>query len=236
MKVIDIKELRNNKDKKYILSWALTIIIAMPLLWSQLKTSQVSSRGNLSPLEYLFSRPALPTDSFFGSLIFPGLLGFVSFSGFLFRFGAVHYFGTLFALLFFGGGIILLGRHKRKSLKKISPLFWCGLVSMILSWGIFGIIYSFGLLIPFFNSFLALCFSSPLLVNYLPNSINTLSSLEDVIKLLNRIISDMDIDVGASFKAVSYSGDMKKNNEDIYEWEMSHSIFPFSAWLYYTVI
>jgi hypothetical protein len=145
----DWKEFKQ-EFKKYILSWLVTIILVVPLLWAQLKNSQVSSRGNISPLEYLLSRPAFPTDSFFGTLIFPSLLGF---SSILFRYNFVHYFGTLFALLFFGGGIILLGKYKRKSLKKISPFFWCGLFSMILSWGVFGLIYSFGLLIPFVNSF-----------------------------------------------------------------------------------
>jgi hypothetical protein len=136
--------------KKYIFSWVITIIMVVPLLWAQLKTSQVSSRGNLSPLEYLLSRPTFPTDSFFGTLIFPSLL---SFSSVLFRYNFVHYFGTLFALLFFGGGIILIAKYKKKSLKKISPFLWCGLIAMVLSWGIFGLIYSFGLLIPFVSSF-----------------------------------------------------------------------------------
>ena len=140
----------SNEFKKYLFSWLITIILAIPLLWAQLKTSIISSRGNVSPLEYLLSRPALPTDSFLGTLIFPTLLNF---SNTLFRFASLSYSGTLFSLLFFAGGIFLIKKYKKDSLRKISPLFWCGIIAMVLSWGVFGIIYSFGLLIPFLNSF-----------------------------------------------------------------------------------
>lgn len=138
------------KIKKYISSLFITIIISLPLIWAQLINSFSSNRGNLSTLEYLLSRGALPTDSLLGSLISPK---FLEWSPILFRYAPVQYSGTLFSALFFFGGVYLIWKYKKNSLKKISPLFWCAIISMLLSWGIFGLIYSIGAIIPLFSSF-----------------------------------------------------------------------------------
>jgi hypothetical protein len=137
------------KFKYYIFSLLITFIILLPLLFSQINVSLYSPRGNIPIFEYLFARGAFPTDTL-GSIIFPSLLAW---SPFLFRYGPLSYSGTLFSLLFFIGGIFLLKKYKKYSFKNISPIFWCGLISIILSWGIIGIFYSLGVLIPFVKNF-----------------------------------------------------------------------------------
>ncbi len=71
----------------------------------------------------------------------------------------------------------------------------------------------------FFNAILAISFNFPDFIKYIPTSYEV-STLEDIVRILNKMVSDMDIDIGSSFKAVSYAGEIKKDEKGILKWRM----------------
>lgn len=70
----------------------------------------------------------------------------------------------------------------------------------------------------FKNSFLALCFNYPGLLDYYSPGINPLN-IDELIIELNRLISKADSEKGAPFKAVSFHGDMEEVDGHLV-WEM----------------
>ncbi len=69
------------------------------------------------------------------------------------------------------------------------------------------------------HAMLALCFSYPAFTPYFTKQ-TELHSLEDVIAALNQNVAIMDADIGIPFKAVSYHGEIKKDPNNLLEWEM----------------
>jgi 2'-5' RNA ligase len=69
------------------------------------------------------------------------------------------------------------------------------------------------------NSQMALSFSCPDFIRFISRE-DKVKSLEDIIYLLNKDISNMDISIGSPFKAVSYTGGIKKTEKNILMWEM----------------
>jgi len=65
----------------------------------------------------------------------------------------------------------------------------------------------------------ALAFKSPGLVNYFKEEI-TCHSIDEVIADLNEHVAHADSEIGCSFKAVSFHGDLQENKQGILEWEM----------------
>lgn len=70
----------------------------------------------------------------------------------------------------------------------------------------------------YINAFIALCFKEKKILKYFIKNIK-IKSIEDVIINLNKCISDMDCDIGSSFKAVSFQSKILKK-KDFLEWEM----------------
>lgn len=64
----------------------------------------------------------------------------------------------------------------------------------------------------------ALCFTFPSLLSFLTPT-REYESLEEIVKHLNEIVSKADGEIGCPFKAVSYSGSIKEEN-NILKWEM----------------
>lgn len=65
---------------------------------------------------------------------------------------------------------------------------------------------------------MALAFECPALTAYLSNT--TPNSLDDIVFGLNEIVAQADQEVGAPFKAVSFHGNIVKQNNQLLEWEM----------------
>ena len=144
----------SEKIKRYAISVMITLIIALPLLLSQVTNIQDNTRGNLVFLEYLFSQSSSLKDVALGSIfLYPIVSTSHAFVSIPESFIDIYYSGTIFSLIFFLGGIYLITRYKKQALKKINPFFWMGVLSILLSLGVFGIIYSFGVFIPIINSF-----------------------------------------------------------------------------------
>lgn len=70
----------------------------------------------------------------------------------------------------------------------------------------------------FIHAAIALSFRYPPLLNFIPSQY-PLPTLEDIIRSLNKMISLCDQEIGCPFKAVSYHGLCKKEN-DLIIWEM----------------
>ncbi len=71
----------------------------------------------------------------------------------------------------------------------------------------------------YIHAMLALCFSTPAFLPYFVKK-SALSSIEDVVAALNGNVAKMDEEIGTPFKAVSYHGEAKKDQNQILEWEM----------------
>ena len=71
----------------------------------------------------------------------------------------------------------------------------------------------------YYNSVTALAFKAPELLNFL-NTKAKIDNIESIIENLNDAVSQMDIEVGCPFKAVSYHGEIKQKSPSILEWEM----------------
>lgn len=69
------------------------------------------------------------------------------------------------------------------------------------------------------NAFTALAFKYPALLHFRQDNIS-LASLEDVVIILNEIISNADASIGCPFKAVSFHGELQPINKDLIKWEM----------------
>lgn len=69
------------------------------------------------------------------------------------------------------------------------------------------------------NAKIALSFKFYEIINYFSKEVS-INSIEDVMVSLNDIISKADQNTGCPFKAVSLHGDLKKDKNGIYSWEM----------------
>lgn len=67
------------------------------------------------------------------------------------------------------------------------------------------------------HAFLAMSFKYPPLLAYEPKG--AVDSLDEIVRLLNQMIAQCDSDCGCPFKAVSYHGKQRENEQAI-EWEM----------------
>ena len=65
---------------------------------------------------------------------------------------------------------------------------------------------------------IAMSFAYPELLTYC--RAKEIESFHDIVVYLNEIVAKADIDVGSPIKAVSFAGDAKKIDQEIYEWEM----------------
>lgn len=65
----------------------------------------------------------------------------------------------------------------------------------------------------------ALAFKSPGLINYFKEEV-TCHSIEEVISDLNEHVAYADSEIGCTFKAVSFHGDLQENKEGVLEWTM----------------
>lgn len=70
------------------------------------------------------------------------------------------------------------------------------------------------------NSFTALAFKYPILLDFKLNPSPLLSDIDDVIIALNQIISRTDSSIGCPFKAISFHGEIKIGTDNILNWEM----------------
>ena len=142
-----------NSFKKYLNSLIITLIVIMPLLFSQLTLIQNSFRGDLSFLAFVSSGSVLITDYLFGSLFVQNISSLLVDSS-IFRFSQLHYVGTFFSLIFLMGGVYSIKKFKKGFFKKVHPSFLCGLISILLSFGIFGGIYLIFTFLPIVKNFL----------------------------------------------------------------------------------
>jgi 2'-5' RNA ligase len=71
----------------------------------------------------------------------------------------------------------------------------------------------------FINSFTALAFQSPEMINFKREDI-LIQTIDDIVIELNRIISHTDAQCGCSFKAVSFHGGIEQEENGILTWEM----------------
>lgn len=71
----------------------------------------------------------------------------------------------------------------------------------------------------YLHAALALCFKYPSMTIYFSN-VDALHSIEDVVAALNALVTKVDIEIGSPLKAVSYHGKVKKNTNELMEWEM----------------
>ncbi len=140
--------------EKYILSLFITLIIIFPLFLSQLAAVKLSHRDSPGNINYILSASSAPREIILGSLfVYPIVKGANAFAYAPSSYIHLYYSGTLFSLLFFLGGFYYLKKYKSKSLRNISPLFWLGSLSIILSLGYVGGIYLIGVLIPIIKNF-----------------------------------------------------------------------------------
>lgn len=65
---------------------------------------------------------------------------------------------------------------------------------------------------------LAIAFQEPGLLKYLPQ--DRVHNLDQIVRSLNRMLGEMDIQEGSPFKAVSYHGALRKGESNLLEWEM----------------
>ena len=69
------------------------------------------------------------------------------------------------------------------------------------------------------NAQTALAFKFPKMIQYFSSQPN-MKSLDEVIIKLNDMVTKMDMDIGSPIKAVSFHGEAKKDEKNIYKWEM----------------
>lgn len=69
------------------------------------------------------------------------------------------------------------------------------------------------------NAFTALVFKFPALLAYSP-MIKDISEFDEIIVQLNEIIAQADMEKGCPFKAVSYHGNLQKENDKTLAWDM----------------
>lgn len=68
------------------------------------------------------------------------------------------------------------------------------------------------------NAQIALCFADENILSYLDHT-SKVENLDDIIIHLNQIVSEVDADIGSAFKAVSFHGRLKEEENHI-TWEM----------------
>ncbi|MBX4212070.1 hypothetical protein KW787_01260 [Candidatus Pacearchaeota archaeon] len=140
--------------EKYIISLVITLIIAGPLLISQLYVIRDSARGNNGIINYALSLPAFPHEFVLGSLfVYPFVKSSNVFSYSSPAFIHIYYAGTLFFLLFLAGLFNSFKIYGGKSLRKAHPLLWLGILAIILSFGYIGLIYLIGAFLPIIKNF-----------------------------------------------------------------------------------
>ncbi len=71
----------------------------------------------------------------------------------------------------------------------------------------------------FLNAQFALAFEFPEILMFLKRDYRPLN-LDEVIVLLNEIVTEIDKEHGCPFKAVSFHGEIQTNEHDVLEWEM----------------
>jgi 2'-5' RNA ligase len=81
-------------------------------------------------------------------------------------------------------------------------------------------VYGMNLQELFVHAQIALCFSFPPLLNFLNNEQIALTSVEEVITHLNKVVCLADQKIGCPFKAVSYHGKATEDENQILQWEM----------------
>lgn len=158
-------KIRIKDFEKYFISIIITLIIACPLLFSQLGVVQESPRAGSNTIGYLFSLPTYPQELLIGSLFtYPLAKSTNYFAYSSSSFSEIYFSGAIFSIIFIFAGSYFIWKYGKKSLKKISPLFFLALLSILLSFGIFGLIYCFGAIIPIIKSF-----SSPFKITLFTN-------------------------------------------------------------------
>jgi 2'-5' RNA ligase len=70
------------------------------------------------------------------------------------------------------------------------------------------------------HAFLALAFKFPSLLSFMPTTIKEIRDLNDTVILLNDVVGLADAAFGCPFKAVSFHGDLKQEEDHTLHWEM----------------
>jgi 2'-5' RNA ligase len=69
------------------------------------------------------------------------------------------------------------------------------------------------------HAWTALTFQFPEILPYKAD-FTSAKSVDDIIMSLNQIVTEADAEIGCPFKAVSFHGDIRKNDQEILTWEM----------------